>query len=311
MTIEDRLRRAIDDRTSSVDVDERAGLDAITNRLLNQGGTVDLRSPRTRWLLAAAAAVVLVAAVGGGLLLSRDDPDDKVDISDETPTTEPPPPETTEADTPDTTVEEPPSSTASTTPTSEPDIVDEVEARAIWPRPSSEVRFDDPVGAARSFALYYARFGDPVIGEFRQGDNRSGEVPVQPRPDAPETTVLVRQSSQGEWFVIGSITENISVERPTAGSTLSCPMVASGTALAFEGTVQVRIDAYQPDGDRVEMGSGFVTGGGGPAAPFSGQINCTVPTGVEDYGIATFFTADESEQTTGPWEIVTIPVLLP
>ena len=49
------------------------------------------------------------------------------------------------------------------------------------------------MSAARGFATDYVGFTDPIVGEFQQGDARSGEVPVQATVIGPITTVLVRQ----------------------------------------------------------------------------------------------------------------------
>lgn len=318
MKIDDRLRRAIEDRTSSVHVDEAAGLQRVTSKLHARGVDTGLRSRRTRWLLAAAAFVLAAAVTGGVLLRERDGSGTQVDISDRPNVTDPPP----ATDTTTTTVDEAPSTTVppDTAPAqpAEPSDAPEdatpepLEQPVVWPRPSSDVRFDDPVAAARSFGLYYAQFDDPVVGQFRQGDARSGEVPVRPRANAPETTVLVRQLQGGHWFVIASVTGNITVDQPSTGDTIGCPVATSGAAFAFEGTVQVRIDAYQPDGDRVEVGRSFVTGSGSPPpGPFSKEIACTPPSGVEAIGIARFWTEDQSGEVDGPWEIVTIPIRLP
>lgn len=335
MTIEDRLRRAIDDRTSSVNVDEQAGLERINRKLLTPGEDMSV-APRPggprhpRRLLAVAAAAVLVAVVAGVLLLRDGEGQDQVDIADRPGRTEQPsttrptptrptptqPPTTDTTDTTDTTADETPTPPAPPSPTPETssptETSDPFERQVVWPRPSSDVRFDDPVAAARSFALFYARFDDPVIGEFSAADSHSGEVSVRPQANGPETLVRVAVSPSDQWFVTGSGTADITVNEPTPNGALSCPAAVSGTALAFEGTVQVRIDAYQPDGGRVEMGRGFVTGSGAPpAGPFSDVIACTVPSGVEDSGIVAFWTDDASGELNGPLQIVTIPVRLP
>ena len=314
MTIEDRLRRAIAARTRSVDPSDD-GLRRIDERLRDPGGDVQFPT-NNRWYLVAAAAVV-VAMIAGSVVLATGDEDGPTNTADESDGTT-----TTEVEDTTTSTSAPSTTTTTTTDTSttvtttEPPAPSgppaEVVERAVWPRPSSDVRFDDPVAAASSWARFYAGFPNPVIGAFRQGDNRSGEVPVQPLADGPETTVLVRQLSDGNWYVIGSNTANITVTAPTTGGLLSCPQVFQGTALAFEGTVQVQIDAYQPDGDRVTVGSGIVTGGGGPAAPFDGQIDCTLPTSAEQYGIVKLYTVDESGEPgrSGTWEAATFPVRL-
>lgn len=326
MTIEDRLRRAIEERTSSVDLDGQAGLERITDRLLAQGDDRDQKAPRPRWMLPVAAVALAVVATAGVLLVSRMDPGADVDLAnrpspfESAPSTATPgtsePSATTEpsgrdrsetTESPDTTAS--PGATAGTEPG---ETVDPTVRGAIWPRPSSDVRFEEPEAAARSFALYYARFDDPLIGVFQAADPHSGEVPVRPYADGPLTVVRLSVSQRGQWFVTGSWNEDILVERPQTASTLNCPMATSGTALAFEGTVQVRIDAYQPDGDRVELGRGLVTGSGAPPpGPFSEEIACTTASGVEDFGIATFWTEDASGQRDGPLQVVAIPVRLP
>ena len=311
MTIEDRLRRAIAARTRSVDPSDD-GLRRINEKLLEHGDDMRFETPNNRWYLVAAAAVVL-AMIAGGVVLATGDDDGPTNTAneptDDTTTTEVD--DTTTTSTPDTTTTSTggvDTTVASTPPGPPADVLQS----AVWPRPSSDVRFDDPVAAASSWARFYAHFANPIVGDFRQGDSRSGEVPVQPLASGPETTVLVRRLGDDKWYVIGSTTPDITVTAPTAGGQLSCPQVFQGTALAYEGTVQVQIDAYQPDGDRVTVGSGIVTGGGGPAAPFDGRIDCTLPTGVEPYGIVTLSTVDESGEPgrSGTWEATSFPVKL-
>jgi cytoskeletal protein RodZ len=306
MTIEDRLRRAIDARTSSVEPSDD-GLERVTEKLLDQGGPTPVRFARNPWFLAAAAAV-LVAALIGGFVVGRGDSTDEIgtanpDSTDAPTTTGRPPGTTTTA--PSTTSTSTATTTSTTTPSTSTTaprpsgVPTDVTDQAVWPRPSSDVRFDDPVAAANSFARYYVHFASPVVGTFAAGDSRSGEVPVRARANGPETTVLVRRLSDDNWYVVGAATADISVDRPAALATLRCPQPVSGRALAFEGTVQVRIDAYQPDGDRVTVGEGIVTGSGTPpAGPFQGSIPCTLPGGVESSGIVMFREIDESGDGT-------------
>jgi hypothetical protein len=329
MTIEDRLRRAIDARTSSVEPSDD-GLERITGKVLDQPEPKPMDLTRNRWFLAA-AATVLVGAVIAGLLTAGDGGGgkDALDTSDDgrrdrTTTTDEPTTSSTElGSTTSTTAAtstttEPGSSTSAATATTTPAgpaVPQDVLDQAIWPRPSSDVRFDDPAAAARSFSLYYVRFAAPVVGTYRAGDSRSGEVPVKPTATGPETTVLVRRLSDDRWYVIGATTANIVVDVPAGGSALSCPLAVSGRALAFEGTVDVRIDAYQPDGDRVTLGSGFVTGSGSPpAGPFEGSIACSGGAdGVEGRAVVRLSTADQGEATGTPgstWEATVISLAL-
>jgi hypothetical protein len=330
MTIEDRLRRAIEDRTRSVEPSDD-GLERITERLLDQDerrrGPLPGRLPGNPWFLAAAAAVVVVALVGGFVVLGGDDGGDRIGTANPpdgtespsttaprtTTSTAPPTSSTTAGSTPTSGGSTPTTgSPATTPPPATPGAPADVVAQAIWPRPSSDVRFDDPAAAANSFARYYVHFAAPVVGAYRAGDSRSGEVPVRPRANGPETTVLVRTLSDGHWYVVGATTADIAVDAPATGATLTCPLPVSGRALAFEGTVNVRIDAYQPDGDRVTVGEGVVTGSGTPpAGPFSGRIGCTAPSGVESSGIVMFREIDESGDGTTALDATVLVVRLP
>jgi hypothetical protein len=132
-------------------------------------------------------------------------------------------------------------------------------ATAVWPWLDSDVRYDDPVEAARGFALDFIGFTDPLIGEFRQGDSRSGEVEVRSIETFAPTTVFVRQLGPDDsWWVLGSATENIVVDTPEALAAIASPLTVSGRSSAFEGTVAVEIRA---DGVEEPIFESFVTGG--------------------------------------------------
>jgi len=237
MTIEDRLRNAIAARTRSVEPSDD-GLERITEKLDDHGGDMNFDSPHTRWYLAAAAVVVL-AGIAGGIVVLGDDGDDgdrtntadRTDITvdgtdtsdDATGTTDPRPDDTTTSTPPPTGATGGPGTTVATPP---PSAVNPAELQnALWPRPSSTVRFDDPVAAVRSWARFYAGYVDPVIGPFQQGDTRSGEVSVRPLPSGqgPETIALVRRLGDGHWYVIGSTTADITVSSPAHAAQLTVP----------------------------------------------------------------------------------------
>lgn len=103
-----------------------------------------------------------------------------------------------------------------------------------------------------------------------QGDQRSGEVEVRPSEDGPVTTVLVRQMGDDSWWIVGAQTPDIQVDEPEPGATVRSPVQLSGTATAFEGTVEVLV--YR-DGSDESIGDGFVTGGAtGQLEPFEGEV---------------------------------------
>lgn len=146
---------------------------------------------------------------------------------------------------------------------------------AVWPWETSSTRFEEPVDATRSFATDFLGFTDPVIGPFAQGDSRSGEVEVRPLANGPVTTVFVRQGSDDSWWVIGAANGDIILDEPDVLDEIRSPVRLRGTALAFEGTVQVQI---REDGRREPIGQGFVTGGGDQPRPFEGTIAFSPPT---------------------------------
>jgi hypothetical protein len=120
--------------------------------------------------------------------------------------------------------------------------------------------------------------------------------------NGPVTTVFVRQlGADDTWWVLGSATADIATDVPGPGAAITSPVVVSGSALAFEGTVNVEI---RQDGRREPLGSGIVTGGGDTLRPFSGEVEFSAPT--EQSGAVVFLT--RSEQDGRVWEAAVIRV---
>ncbi len=149
-------------------------------------------------------------------------------------------------------------------------------AEAVWPFADRAQRFDDPVGAARSFAVDYLGFVDPVMGAFQAGDSRSGEVPVRPRADGPVTTVLVRQlTSDDTWWVLGATTPNVQLSSPAALATVTSPVTLAGQSTAFEATVNVEV---RQDRETAPLATDVVMGGSmGEMGPFSKAVSFPAP----------------------------------
>jgi len=258
MTIEDRLRRALHQRASEVQPRPDA-LDQIKEKLMD----AQRSDHRNRLLLWLGAAAAVVAVVVGVVVATRDD-DTTVELADDTTTT------TEEEDTTTTTSET--TTTTELAPTADP-------ALAVFPDVMTSQRFDDPVALAFTFARDVLGFREPIVGELQQGDARSGEVEVRAFAEGNPTIVLVRQLEDDTWFVIGTSVETIRLDVPEAGATITSPQTLEGAALAFEGTVDVRLYA----GDLTEpIATTFVTGrGDGVLGDFSGSIEFEVPAGVE------------------------------
>jgi hypothetical protein len=150
---------------------------------------------------------------------------------------------------------------------------------------SSATRYADPVAAARGFAVDFAGFRDPVVGSFRAGDSRSGEVDVQSKATGPITTVLVRQlSGSDSWWVIGAGTEAIQPTAPAPLATITSPVHLQGSSTAFEATVRVEV---REDGNPDPLGVGIVMGGAnGEMGPFDSTLDYHASTST--YGTVAF-----------------------
>jgi hypothetical protein len=228
----------------------------------------------TRWPLIIGIAVITAGLVAALIFVNADSDDNAtVATSDGTSTpssatpTEPPVAPSTDATAPAT------DAPATAPPGSEPTgTVPSSETRdAIWPLADTSTRFADPVAAVTSFAVDYLGFTDPIIGEFQEGDARSGEIEVRALDAGPSTTVLVRRLTDDDtWWVLGAAAENIMIDEPTQGSVLTDPFTLSGSASAFEGTVNVEL---RTDTDGELIYEGFVTGSGTPEpGPYSTTI---------------------------------------
>lgn len=133
-------------------------------------------------------------------------------------------------------------STTSTTSTSEPVSL---EQPAIWP--AADVVFEDPVEAAADFVQQVLGV-PPSLGEFMQGDSRSGEIVVRFAGEGdlgeftPRAVLFLRQlGPESGWFVIGAANENVTIDEPETGSAMAPgPLMVEGAARGFEGTVVVR-----------------------------------------------------------------------
>ena len=162
---------------------------------------------------------------------------------------------------------------------------------AVWPTASSSTRYRTPEAAATGFATDYLHMVNPVIGQFQQGDARSGEVPVQPSATGPVTTVLVRElGSDNSWWVLGAGTAAIALTDPTWNASITSPVTLKGTAMAYEGTVQTQV---REDDNSKPLGEGYVTGGSTSMGPFSGSLAFTKAT--TKYGAVVLYTTSAKD----------------
>lgn len=131
---------------------------------------------------------------------------------------------------------------------------------AVWP--ASDVVFETPEEAAADFISTV--FGiEPLLGEFREGDSRSGEIEVlSPGDDDDPSTVsptgvmllLRRLGSDDGWFVMAAVSDGVSITSPESTAEVAAgPLPIEGLARGHEGNVLVSAfvagDAHALDDD--------------------------------------------------------------
>lgn len=160
--------------------------------------------------------------------------------------------------------------TSSTTTTTEATTTTEpvgLEQPAIWP--AADVVFDTPEAAAADFVTQVLDV-PPGLGEFQQGDSRSGEIELLSLGEGGGTPVvrgviLLRQLGPDDgWFVIGVANDNASITAPEAGATVAAgPLQVEGLARGFEANVNVRAfvagDATTDLDQQITMGGAMGT----------------------------------------------------
>jgi hypothetical protein len=132
------------------------------------------------------------------------------------------------------------------------------------------VVFDTPEAAAEDFVARVLGV-PPALGEFRQGDTRSGEIEVfsPGEGDAARAVVrgllLLRQLGPDHgWFVIAAVNDNASIAVPRAGErVVAGPVTVEGAARGFEANVVVTAFVAGDPADeldrQVTMGGSFET----------------------------------------------------
>jgi hypothetical protein len=138
------------------------------------------------------------------------------------------------------------------------------------------------ITAARRFLVDVVRMDRPADGPFRWVGDGNAEATFYSRSPADEpvlgvpTVVALRRAAAGGWEVTGTRADVVQVDTPTSGQPVTSPLRVTGRVHVFEGNVVVRVLVDQ-GGNTVEIGQGFVTGGGDELRPFSGDIKFTPP----------------------------------
>lgn len=139
-----------------------------------------------------------------------------------------------------TTTTEAESTTSEPSTTSSPSGLDQP---AIWP--GADTVFSTPEEAAEDFVS--TALGVPSsLGEFMQGDSRSGEIEVVFAPeDGVSSTVrsvlLLRQLGPSDgWYVLAAVNDSITIDAPESMAEVSADILTvEGSGRGFEGTLHV------------------------------------------------------------------------
>ena len=128
----------------------------------------------------------------------------------------------------------------------------DLDQPAIWP--AANVVFTTPEEAAADFvSAVLISEGDPALGEFEQGDARSGEIPVlfagetgDLDPPVETGVLLLRQIGPTDgWYVIAATSDGAVIDAPSALEEVPAGTVTvSGEGRGFEGTLVV--SAFPP-----------------------------------------------------------------
>lgn len=142
----------------------------------------------------------------------------------------------------------------------------DLDQPAIWP--AADVVFATPEEAAADFvSAVLISEDDPLLGEFQQGDSRSGEIAVlfagetgDLDPPLEMGVLSLRQIAPTDgWYVIAAVSEGATIDTPSALEEVPAGVVTvSGEGRGFEGTLAV--SAFPPGEDAatfdLEIGAG-------------------------------------------------------
>ncbi len=198
-----------------------------------------------------------------------------------------------------------PTTTAAPT-TSAPLVLEQL---AVWP--AADVAYATPEEAAASFVSEVLRV-PPVLGEFRPGDLRSGEMEVfleaedgRPLTTAARALLMLRQLGPSSgWFVLGAASEHVSIESPAAGATVPAgPLLVSGAGRGFEATLVVSAFVAgdpRPLDTVVAQGGAFAT-----AEPYTAEVDLS---GAPAGGAVAVLVRGGTGLETDPGDFAVLPV---
>jgi hypothetical protein len=154
--------------------------------------------------------------------------------------------------------------TSTTEPSSTTSAPERLEQPAIWP--AADVVFNTPEEAAEDFVTEVLGV-PPTLGEFQQGDSRSGEIEVFSPGEGDAGTrvarglLLLRQLGPANgWFVLAAANDNASITAPASMDEVAAgPLTVEGRARGFEANVVVT--AFEAGDARADLDQVITQGG--------------------------------------------------
>lgn len=190
----------------------------------------------------------------------------------------------------------------------------ELDQPAIWPAP--DVVFTTPEEAAADFvSAVLISEGDPTLGEFQQGDARSGEIAVlfagetgDLDPPLERGVLLLRQIGPTDgWYVIAATSDGAVIDTPSALDEVEAGTVTvAGEGRGQEGTLNVW--AFPPgDADAAfdrELGAG---GASAENEPYSVELDLS---GADDGEVVVILVRGDAGLGNDPGTFAAIPIVI-
>lgn len=192
--------------------------------------------------------------------------------------------------------------------------VEQLDQPAIWPAP--DVVFDTPEEAAADFvSSVLISEGDPVLGEFQQGDARSGEIAVLFAGEAGDLDPpiesgilsLRRIGPTDGWYVIAASSDGVVIDTPSALAEVPAgSLTVAGEGRGFEGTLVV--SAFPPGDNDAELDQQVGAGGAlDELEPYSVELDLT---GAADGDVVVILVHGDSGLGSDPSTFSAIPVVV-
>ena len=190
----------------------------------------------------------------------------------------------------------------------------DLDQPAIWP--SGDVVFATPEEAAADFvSAVLISEGDPVLGEFQQGDSRSGEIAVlfageagDLDPPLEKGLLFLRQIGPTDgWYVIAATSDGAVIDTPSALEEVPAgPVTVSGEGRGFEGTLVV--SAFPPGDDAATFDLQIGAGGAfEDLQPYSVELDLS---GAEEGDVVVILVRGDTGLGNDPSTFAAMPIVI-